>query len=130
MNLGRLWAIIRKELIQVRRDRITLALVVGIPVIELLMFGYALNAVTDHIATVVFDESGTASSRSFVSSFDNTGYFSVRRWAATREEAMRAIDRGDAKVALIIPPDFGDDILGGRPATAQLIVDGSDPSVA
>lgn len=130
MNLGRLWAVIRKELIQVRRDRITLALVVGIPVIELLMFGYALNAVTDHIATVVFDESGTASSRSFVSSFDNTGYFTVRRWAATREEAMRAIDRGDAKVALIIPPDFGDDILGGRPATAQLIVDGSDPSVA
>ena len=90
MNLGRLWAIIRKELIQVRRDRITLALVVGIPVIELLMFGYALNAVTDHIATVVFDESGTASSRSFVSSFDNTGYLTVRRWAATREEAMRA----------------------------------------
>lgn len=130
MNFGRLWAIIRKELIQVRRDRITLALVVGIPVIELLMFGYALNAVTDHIATVVFDESGTASSRSFISSFDNTGYFTVRRWAATREEAMRAIDNGEAKVALIIPPDFGNDILGGRPAMAQLIVDGSDPSVA
>ena len=130
MNLGRLSAIIRKELIQVRRDHITLALVVGIPVVELLMFGYALNAVTDHIATVVFDQSGTASSRSFVSSFDNTGYFTVRRWTSTREEAMRAIDNGEAKVALIIPPDFGNDILGGRPATAQLIVDGSDPSVA
>ena len=130
MSLGRLWAIMRKELIQVRRDRITLALVVGVPVMELLMFGYALNAVTDHIATVVFDESSTASSRAFAQSFHNTDYFTIVRWTPSREDAMRAIDAGEAKVALIIPANFGDQVLGGRPATAQLIVDGSDPSVA
>ena len=130
MSLARLWAIMRKEMIQVRRDRVTLALVVGIPVMELLMFGYALNAVTDHIATVVFDESSTASSRSFAQSFHNTGYFTIVRWAESREDAMHAIDAGEAKVALIIPTDFGDRVLGGRPATTQLIVDGSDPSVA
>ena len=56
MSWARLRAIVRKELIQIRRDRLTLGLVVGIPVVELLMFGYALNAITDHIATVVFDE--------------------------------------------------------------------------
>ena len=130
MSLARLWAIMRKELIQVRRDRVTLALVVGVPVMELLMFGYALNAVTDHIATVVFDESSTASSRAFAQSFHNTDYFTIVRWTPSREDAMRAIDSGEVKVALIIPANFGDQVLGGRPATAQLIVDGSDPSVA
>ena len=91
MNMARLWAIMRKELIQVRRDRITLGLVVGIPVVELLLFGYALNAVTDHIATVVFDESATASSRAFAASFHNTGYFTIRRWVDSREEAMLSL---------------------------------------
>ncbi len=130
MSLSRLWAVMRKELIQVRRDRATLGLVVGIPVMELLLFGYALNAVTDHIATVVWDASGTASSRSFAAAFDNTGYFTIHRWVQSREEAMHAIDTGDARVALIIPPSFGDDVLANHAATAQLIVDGSDPSVA
>ena len=130
MSLARLWAIMRKELIQVRRDRVTLALVIGIPVMELLLFGYALNAVTDHIATVVYDESSSASSRGFAQALHNTGYFDLKRWVATREEAMRAIDSGEAKVALIIPAEFGDDTLGGRPTTAQLIVDGSDPTIA
>lgn len=130
MSWGRLAAIIRKELIQTRRDRVTLGLVVGIPVVELLMFGYALNAVTDHIATVVYDESGTTSSRSFARAFENSTYFSLRRWVPSRNHAMAAIDSGEAKVALVIPPDFGDAVVTGRPATAQLIVDGSDPSVA
>lgn len=130
MSLSRLWAVMRKKLIQVRRDRVTLGLVVGIPLMELLLFGYALNAVTDHIATVVSDASSTASSRSFVAAFDNTGYFTIRRWVDSREEAMHAIDTGEVRVALIIPESFGDDVLVNRQATAQLIVDGSDPSVA
>ncbi len=130
MSWVRLRAIIRKELIQIRRDRLTLGLVVGIPVVELLMFGYALNAVTDHIATVVYDESGTASSRAFSGVFEHSTYFDIVRMVGSREEAMGAIESGEAKVALILPPDFGADVLGGRQATAQLIVDGSDPSVA
>ncbi len=130
MSWTRLAAIIRKELIQVRRDRLTLVLVVGIPVVELLMFGYALNAVTDHIATVVYDESGTASSRGFARAFENSTYFTLVRWVSSRDEAMRAVAAGEAKVALIIPPEFGDRTLAGRPTSAQLIVDGSDPSVA
>ncbi len=130
MRWGRLRAVIRKELIQIRRDRVMLGLVVGIPVVQLLMFGYALNAVTDHIATVVHDESGTASSRAFVGAFEHSTYFDVRRLVGSRAEAMLAIESGEAKVALLIPPDFGDDVLGGRSATAQMIVDGSDPNVA
>ncbi len=130
MSWGRLRAVIRKELIQIRRDRVMLGLIVGVPVVQLLMFGYALNAVTDHIATVVHDESGTASSRAFIGAFEHSTYFDVRRAVGSRAEAMLALESGDAKVALLIPPDFGDDVLGGRGATAQMIVDGSDPSVA
>ena len=130
MSWARLRAVIRKELVQIRRDRLTLGLVIGIPVVQLLMFGYALNSITDHIPTVVYDPSQTASSRSFAHAFENTGYFTIRRWVPTREEAMAAIDRAEAQVALIIPPEFGDETLAGRPATAQLVVDGSDPSVA
>lgn len=130
MSAGRLWTIMRKELIQIRRDRVTLSLIIGVPVMELLMFGYALNAVTDHIATVVFDESATANSRTFAAAFENTDYFTTHRWVGSREETMGAIDSGEARVALIIPRDFGDQVLGWRAPTAQMIVDGSDPSVA
>lgn len=130
MRWGRLWAVIRKELIQIRRDRVTLGLVVGIPVVELLLFGYALNAVTDHIATVVYDQSGTASSRALSAALENSTYFDIGRAVGSRDEAQRAIESGEARVAVVIPPEFGDDVLGGRLATAQLIVDGSDPIVA
>jgi len=130
VSLSRLLAIVRKELIQIRRDRITLVLVIGIPVVELLLFGYALNAVTDHIATAVYDESRTSASRAFVAAFEHSTYFDVVDHVQTREEAMAAVDAGRARVAILVPPSFGDDVLGGRGATAQLIVDGSDPSVA
>ncbi len=130
MNLGRLMAIIRKEVIQIRRDRATLGLVIGIPVMELLLFGYALNTVTDHISTVLVDESGTASSRAFASAFEHSTYFDVRMKVSDRESALAAIDRGAVRVALIIPPDFGDRVLAGRPTAAQMIVDGSDPAIA
>ena len=84
MSWARLRAVIRKELVQIRRDRLTLGLVIGIPVVQLLMFGYALNSITDHIPTVVYDQSQTASSRSVAHAFENTGYFTIRRWVPTR----------------------------------------------
>lgn len=130
MNRSRFSAIVRKELLQVRRDRVTLMLVVGLPVVQLLLFGYALNAVTDHIATVVYDQSNTAASRRFALAFEHSTYFDITGWVASREEAMRAIDSGAARVALIIPPDFGDQLLASHATSAQIIVDGSDPSVA
>ncbi|MBV8084611.1 MAG: ABC transporter permease [Chloroflexi bacterium] len=130
MNGQRLLAVIRKELIQIRRDRTTLALVIGIPVAELLMFGYALNTVTDHLPLVVYDQSRSAASRDFATAFQNTGYFDLAGAVNSAPEAQRAIDAGRAKAALIIPPSFGDDVLSGSAASAQLLIDGSDPNVA
>lgn len=129
-SLTRVGAIIRKEFIQIARDPRTLAIVLAMPAVQLLLFGYAINTVVDHLPTVVFDESRDSSSRAFAQAFHNSGYFVLRGYAQSREQAMAAIDAGEAKLALLIPPDFGDQVLRGQTALAQLVVDGSDPNVA
>src|SRR5262249_35374091 len=130
MRWRRLRAVIRKEVIQLRRDRRTAAVFLLGPIVELLLFGYVGNTITDHLPTVVYDESRTAASRAFAAAFENSGYFDLRRWTSSREEALQAIDDGSARVALVLPADFGDQVLNGGPATVQLVVDGSDPNVA
>jgi ABC-2 type transport system permease protein len=128
--LSRISALVRKEFIQIRRDRRTLALVLMMPVMQLLLFGYAINTVVDHMPTIVFDESGDADSRAFIAAFANSGYFDILAHARSQHELVEAIDAGRAKVALHIPPDFGDRVLTGQPGLVQLVVDGSDPNVA
>jgi ABC-2 type transport system permease protein len=128
--LSRILSVIRKEFIQIRRDPRTLALVVAMPAMQLLLFGYAINTVVDHLPTIVCDESNTADSRAFVARFQNSGYFDVVRRTTSRTEALAAIDAGTVQAALILPADFGNDVLAGRKAFAQLVVDGSDPNVA
>lgn len=130
MSWVRLATVIRKEFIELRRDRMTLRIILALPVVQLLLFGYALNTVVDHLPTAVYDQSNTASSRQLVAAFQNSGYFDIRLWAGSREEAMSAIDKGAADVAIMIPPDYGDLVLTSQTATAQLVVDGSDPNVA
>ncbi|MGE3913160.1 MAG: ABC transporter permease [Chloroflexota bacterium] len=127
---SRIAAIIRKELLQIRRDRRTLAIVLVLPVMQLLLLGYAINTVVDHLPTVVLDESRDADSRALINAFQNSTYFDMVASALNRNEAVAAIDNGQAKVALVIPPDYGDDVLGGRTGQIQLIVDGSDPNIA
>lgn len=127
---GRVGAIVGKELIQIRRDPRTLAMVLALPVMQLILFAYAINTVVDHLPTVVLDQSRTADSRAFVAAFQNSGYFDVREEAWSAAGASAAIDAGRAKVALVIPPDFGDGLLRGEGTLAQLVVDGSDPNTA
>src|SRR2546423_15260795 len=73
--LARVWSIVAKEFIQIRRDPRTLAIVLVMPLMQLLLFGYAINTTVDHIATVVLDQARDAQSRSFLNTFFNTGYF-------------------------------------------------------
>jgi ABC-2 type transport system permease protein len=128
--LSRILALIRKEFIQIRRDPRTLAMVLFMPVMQLLIFGYGINTVVDHLPTIVFDESGDSDSRALIAAFQNSGYFDVLAYARSRAELADAIDAGRAKVALHIPPDFGNLLLRGQAGPIQLIVDGSDPNVA
>jgi ABC-2 type transport system permease protein len=128
--LGRTWSIILKEFIQIRRDPRTLGIVVGMPLMQLILFGYAINTTVDHIATVVVDEARDGNSRGFVDAFFNTGYFDLVGEAGSAAAARDEIDAGRAKVAVVIPPRFSYDLLQGQPAQAQVLVDGSDPNVA
>jgi ABC-2 type transport system permease protein len=128
--IARVWSIVVKELIQIRRDPRTLAIVLVLPVMQLILFGYAINTTVDHIATVVLDQSRDAQSRGFIASFFNTGYFDLVRQVGSLDEVRRAIDAGTARVGIILPPDFSHDVVAGRSPRAQVLVDGSDPNTA
>ena len=104
------WAILRKEFIQMRRDRPTLAMMIGIPAIQLMLFGYAIQTEVRHLPTVVLDESRSPESRRFVQAMLNTGNFDLARTVSDRDAIKTAIERGTARAAIIIPPDFQRDI--------------------
>ncbi|MGK2934666.1 MAG: ABC transporter permease [Gemmatimonadaceae bacterium] len=122
-----LWPMLRKEFIQLRRDRLTLAMVVVLPAVQLVLFGYAIRTEVRNLPTVVLDESRSSESRAFIDVMRNTGNFRVTGAVASRAELRRVIERGDASAAVIIPPDFAVNIKRGRGATAQIIVDAADP---
>ncbi len=117
----------RKEFIQMRRDRLTLGIMVGIPVIQLLMFGFAIQTDVRHIPTVVLDESRTPASRDIIQAFENTGSFRIVGHVDERRALDAAIARGDAQAGIVVPADYPRDLARGTTATVQVIVDASDP---
>lgn len=118
---------VHKEFIQMRRDRLTVAMMVGVPALQLALFGYAIRTEVRHLPTIVLDESRSAASRSFVDAIRNTGNFDIVGEAGTRGEIKSRIEAGKASAAVIIPPDFARDLKRGRPVQAQVIVDAADP---
>ncbi len=127
MNFLRLLSIARKELLQLRRDRLTLSMMIMLPVVQLLLFGYAINNDVRHIPMAVYDQDHSARSRDLVQSLVATRFYDVVGQVSSYEEISRAMRRGEARVAIVIPPRYGSDIVAGHPATVQLVVDGSDP---
>ena len=128
MNGRRLWAIVTKELRQLRRDRITAAMIVGIPAIQLLMFGFAINLDVRGLNAAIADQSNTSASRFVVQDLLATGVIAVREAASTPAELMDLLKRGRISVGVVIPPDFVRRAAEGREAV-QVLVDGSDVSV-
>jgi ABC-2 type transport system permease protein len=116
-----------KELVQLRRDRMTLGLMLGIPAIQLALFGYAIQTEVRHLPTVVLDESRTSESRRLVEVFANTGNFDIVEHVPDRATLARRIETGTASAALVIPPGYLRDLKRGRGAEAQVIVDAADP---
>ena len=110
-----------------RRDRFTLGMMIGLPAIQLLLFGFAIRTEVRHLPTVVLDESRTTESRALVDAVRNTGNFDIIGPVANRDEVKRRIERGEARAAVIIPPDYETDIKRRRTAQAQVIVDAADP---
>ena len=126
---SRLYGIIAKEFIHLKRDMFALVLALAVPVAMLFIFGWAINTDVKHVPTAVFEQSGSAEARSFLEAMANTQYFDVRYWVSSHHELARLIDQGTAKVGVVIPPDFGRQ-LSRQTADIQVIVDASDPLVA
>ena len=126
---GRPLVIAWKELLQLRRDRLTLAMMLALPIVQMVLFGYAINTDVRHIAMVVYDQDESAASRDLARSLEATGFYDVQGRVAGYPEVDRALRAGSARVALVIPPRYGSDIAGGRPTRVQLITDGSDPQI-
>src|ERR1041384_8173754 len=117
----------RKEFIQMRRDRLTLGIMTGIPVIQLLLFGFAIQTEVRHIPTVVLDESRTPESRDLIAAFENTGNFRIVSHVDGRDALDDWIARGAAQAGIAIPHDCPRDLARGTTATVQVVVDASDP---
>lgn len=123
------WAIVYKELLQLRRDPAT-RFVFLIPAIQTIIFGFAIDLDIQNIATVVFDMDRTAESRRLVEEFRNTGSFDILYEVHSEDAIHRHIVAGQAKVGLIIPPDFSANLIHGEQAAVQVLIDGSDSTVA
>ena len=130
MNHRRAWAVARKEFLHVLRDPRSLAMAIAIPMLLLMLYGYALTLDVDNVPTVVWDESQTPASRDFISQFGGSRYFSIVGYEWNYAALEREIDSGGALVALVVPLDFADNIRSGRPASVQMLVDGSDSNTA
>ncbi len=125
--MPRFWPMFRKEFIQMRRDRLTLVIMVGLPVVQLLLFGYAIQTDVRHLPTVVLDESRTPESRDLIAAFENTGNFRIVAHVNGREALDRAIAQGDAQAGIVVPHDYPRRLGRGETATVQVIVDAADP---
>jgi len=126
----RLRALLIKEFIQMRRDRLTFAMMVVMPIVQLLLFGFAINTDVKHLSTIVFDQSLQQEGRDLLSAFQASEYFNIKYVAKNYQEVTEAIEDGTAKVGVIIPPDYTDNIKHGRSAAVQVIVDASDSMAA
>ncbi|HEU0306350.1 MAG TPA: ABC transporter permease [Lysobacter sp.] len=128
MNWRRLAAIMVKELRQMRRDRITLAMIIGIPVMQLVLFGYAINLNLRGLDAVIVDQAGTSASRALIMDMLATGVIEPTAEAGTPQQAMELLRQGRISVGVVVPPDFERRRAEGREAV-QVLVDGSDTVV-
>jgi len=129
-NWKRFITIIKKEFIQVKRDPISLRLPFAMPIVMMLLFGYAVNTEVDNISTVVFDQSRTQESRAYIDKFTASGSFYIAGYVSSERELSDAIDAGKAKAAIIIPSDYAKQLKKNNEPQTELIIDGTDPTTA
>src|ERR1044071_9766921 len=124
--LRRIWAITQKEFIMTFRDRGTLMLILFMPFVQLILFAYAIHMDVKHVPMAVADQSLDQASRSYINDLVQSGYFDVALTVSNQRSVVQAIDRGVAKLGVVIPPNFASDVNRHR-ASVLLLVDGSDP---
>ena len=130
MKISRTWAIARKELFHIFRDWRSLGLVILMPVLLMLLFGYAVSLDVKKVPMAVLDRDKSQESLSFIHRFSASPYFHLRFFALDEKEVKRLIDRSEVKMGLVLPWDFSKKIKAGRKATVQVLLDGSDSNTA
>ena len=128
LSWHRLLAVIIKEFIQLRRDRLTFAMMVGIPLIQLVLFGYAINGDPKHLPTVVVTHEQTPFTRAIVQSLENSGYFQLVAANLGDAEADKWLEQGDAQFAVIVPAGFSKKLQRGERPQLLVAADATDPS--
>jgi len=128
--IARTLSIVRKEFIQMLRDRRTVIVTLVMPVMQLFLLGYAGTTDVRNVPLVVLDQSQSQQSRALLDAFRATDYFTFAYEAADEAEVRRLIDNGQAKTGLIIPPDYGEKVARGQTVPVAFIIDGSDPTIA
>ncbi|HYP27151.1 MAG TPA: ABC transporter permease [Blastocatellia bacterium] len=123
-------SIFYKELIQISRDPLSLALMLLVPMLQLVIFGYAINTDVRNIKMAVYNLDPGRDSRELIAAFENTDYFLVAEHVGSDEELNRAIVSGSVKVGVKIPPDYSDRLATNRQASVLVLIDGSDSSIA
>jgi ABC-2 type transport system permease protein len=130
IDFYRLFAIARKEAVQLRRDTRSLILAFVLPLFMVLFFGYAITWDVKDIRMAVRDQDWTPASRQLTEAFEASGYFTVDQRTDSYSEAAEAVNQGRVMAALVIPPGFERDLAAGRPSPVQFLLDGSDANTA
>ncbi|WP_235910816.1 ABC transporter permease [Heliobacterium mobile] len=121
------WSILRKEFVHLRRDRMSLAMAVGIPLLMLFLFGYGINTDIRHLPTIVWDQSFSEESQNVIQCFINSTYFSIQGQAQSYDDIRKALATGRSRVAIVIPPDYSLRLQNGQRAAVEVLIDGSEP---
>ncbi|MFZ6677161.1 ABC transporter permease [Undibacterium sp. Tian12W] len=129
-SLARMFAIFIKEFQQMMRDRLTFAMAVGIPILQLILFGYAINTDPKGLPTAVVSTDNSAMARSFVVAMQNTGYFRIDSVGQSEQEAETLLETGKIQFMLVIPPQFTQQLVRGEKPALLISVDATDPSAS
>lgn len=130
MNLGRTWAVFRKELLHVRRDYQSLIQIILLPVMLLILYGYALTFDINHVPTAVYDREMSRVSQDFLQQFRGSRYFDLDYTVSGYPEINRLMDAREIRLALVLPQDFSRIIKSGKTVQVQAIIDGTDANTA
>ncbi len=130
MSWVRLLAVVRKEFIQVIRDKATLRIVIAMPVVMMFMFGYVVSTDVKSVPTAVALMDTGLPAREILERFQETGYFNVTRYVGSAQEVGRLIQAGEVKVGIVVPADYSENVSSGARAQMQVLIDGSDPLIS
>ena len=128
--LRRIGAILIKEFIQMRRDRLTLAIMIVMPILQLVLFGFAINSDPRHLPTLLYLEDQSTEVRSLTAGLENSSYFDIKGQVQSAEQATKALQSGDVAFVISVPAGFTRDLLRGDHPQLLIEADASDPSAA